>query len=315
MAVSQDYVTWTCGPRIDKWYLYYVFQSRKAEFARIAFGNTIKTIGLDYFKHLTIPLPQILEQQEIARVIYSYDDLISSLERLIAKKQAIKQGIMQQLLTGHARLPGFAGTWRATSIGNILEFKNGLNKAAQYFGSGTPIINFMDVMNGPIITAGDVDGRVTLTREEIKRFSAQPGDMFFTRTSETVDEVGTAAVLVDAVPDAAFSGFILRGRPRSNESDSRFLAYLCQIDAIRNQITAIATYTTRALTNGRSLGRVAIEVPSLYEQQAIANVISDSDAEIAALRARLGKARDVRAGMMQQLITGCIGLPVPENAA
>lgn len=250
MAVSQDYVTWTCGPRLDNWYLYYLLQSRKAEFSRIAFGNTIKTIGLGYFRHLEIPLPPIGEQKDIASTLLDVDQLIPALDRLITKKQAIKQGMLQQLLTGRTRLPGFSGSWEETCIGNLLEFKNGLNKASQYFGAGTPIVNFMDVMNGPFITAADLEGQVTLTRDEINRFSAKRGDLFFTRTSETVEEVGTAAVLVADVPDATFSGFILRGRPRSAGYDSRFLAYLFQIESIRRQITSTATYTTRALTNG-----------------------------------------------------------------
>lgn len=310
MAVSQDYVTWSCGPQLDNWYLYYVLQSRKAEFARIGFGNTIKTIGLGYFRHHAIPLPPIAEQQEIARALCSCDSLISSLEQLIVKKQMVKQGMMQQLLTGRARLPGFVTLWRTAEVGKILEFKNGLNKSSEYFGSGTPIVNFMDVMNGPIIRSANVMGRVTLTRDEIKRFSARRNDLFFTRTSETVDEVGTAAVLVDDIAEASFSGFILRGRPRSDDTDSRFLAQLFQLASIRKQIMSAATYTTRALTNGRALSEVLVEIPPRNEQHAIADVIAGADGEIAGLRARLDKVCAIKIGMMQQLLTGRTRLPV-----
>lgn len=140
--------------------------------------------------------------------------------------------------------------WEAQTIGDLLEFKNGLNKASEFFGTGTPIVNFMDVMRGPFIAASDVNGKVTLSRKEVERFSARRGDLFFTRTSETVDEVGTTALLVDDIPDAAFSGFLLRGRPRSDDFDPRFLVFLLQLHEVREQITSAATYTTRALTNG-----------------------------------------------------------------
>ena len=144
----------------------------------------------------------------------------------------------------------------------------------------------------------------------ILTFSAKRGDLFFTRTSETVDEVGTAAVLVDDVPDACFSGFILRGRPRSRDVDSEFLARVFQVSAVRAQITSSATYTTRALTNGRSLGTVVIALPPLNEQRAIATVLGDVDSALVALRSRLVKARAVKAGMMQQLLTARTRLTV-----
>ncbi|MEV1328420.1 restriction endonuclease subunit S [Micromonospora costi] len=314
MAVSQDYVTWTCGPRLHNWYLYYVLQSRKAEFSRIAFGNTIKTIGLDYFRHFEIPLPPIGEQKAIATALLDADRLITALERLLAKKQAMKQGMLQALLTGSIRLPGFVDDWMVAKVGDLLEFKNGLNKSSEYFGIGTPIVNFMDVMSGPIITANDVHGRVTLTRGEIKRFSARSGDLFFTRTSETVEEVGTAAVLLDDVPDASFSGFILRGRPRAAGFDPRFVAHAFQLGTVREQVTSTATYTTRALTNGRSLSRVTIELPPADEQTAIANIIADTDRELASLRRRIEKAGSIKTGMLQQLLTGRRRITVKENA-
>ena len=168
----------------------------------------------------------------------------------------------------------------------------------------------MDVIHGPIIASTDVGGRVTLTRDEIKRFSAKRGDLFLTRTSETVDEVGTAAVLVDHIPGASFSGFVLRGRPRRSDLDSRFLAYVFQLDAVRRQVTASATYTTRALTNGRSLSRIAIDMPGHDEQRAIAEVIRDCESESDALRRRLAKARDLKIGMMQEVLTGRTRLPM-----
>ncbi|WP_085086345.1 restriction endonuclease subunit S [Mycolicibacter senuensis] len=260
---------------------------------------------------LQIPA-SVREQQQIADALSDADKLVAALERLIAKKQTIKQGMMQQLLTGKTRLPGFAAPWKAVSVGDLMEFRNGLNKASQFFGSGTPIVNFMDVMNGPLITTRDVGGRVTLTGDEIKRFSAKRGDIFFTRTSETVEEVGTAAVLIDDIPNAAFSGFILRGRPYSGKCDSRFLAYMFQISDVRKQITASASCTTRALTNGKSLSQVVVQIPPVKEQVAITSVFEDVVREIAGLQRRLTKTHAIKRGMMQQLLTGRTRLPVLE---
>ncbi len=255
------------------------------------------------------------EQREIAASLSSADSLLESVQRLIAKKESIKQGAMNHLLTGRIRLPGFDGSWTRLLLADLLDFKNGLNKSSEYFGSGTPIVNFMDVMGSAVITKAQLGGLVTLSRDEVKRFSARKGDVFFTRTSETVQEVGTAAVLSEEVPDASFSGFLLRGRPKSELIDTTFLALLFRLESIRSQVIATASYTTRALTNGRSLGKVEVHLPSRAEQGAIVEVIADIDRDLDALRRRLELIRALKQGMMQELLTGRTQLKRQETAA
>jgi type I restriction enzyme S subunit len=280
------------------------------QIAEAVAGNAITRLTLAKIKALTIPVPSVMEQRRIGSALAAADESIESLDRLVTKKRAIRQGLVQELLTGRTRLPGFCAPWCEATVADLLDFKNGLNKASGYFGHGTPIVNFMDVLTHPVITADVVNGLVTLTRDEIKRFSALRGDMFFTRTSETVDEVGTAAVLVDDVPEAVFSGFVLRGRPKSTLVNPTFLAYQFQLGQVRKQVTATASYTTRALTNGRALGRVAVRLPSLDEQEAVVGVIAHASAEVAVLERRLEAARAIKQGMMQELLSGRTRLPV-----
>lgn len=297
-----------CG-ELDREFLYYQLEAMKPLVKKLGQQGTQSNLNAGMVRDFRVLVPPVDEQRAIASTLAEADNLIVAHESSIAKKRAIKLGMHQQLLTRKTRLAGFTGEWATVAIASLLEFKNGLNKSSDFFGAGTPIVNFMDVMNGPMIWRKDVTGRVTLTKDEIKRFSARRGDLFFTRTSETVDEVGTAAVLVDDIPDACFSGFILRGRPRSGAVDSRFLARAFQLDVVRLQVVSSATYTTRALTNGRALGRVVVSLPAIDEQRAIVAVLDDMDAEIAALRAGLNKARAIKAGMMQQLLTGRVRLP------
>lgn len=302
------------GSELDRDFLYYFLDSIKPLVKSMGQHGTQANLNAGMVRNLRLPLPPIAEQRRIAKTLANADELIVMLEKLVAKEEAIKRGMVQQLLTGKIRLPGFGTTWIEVELGELLTFKNGLNKGSKYFGVGTLIINFMDVMDGPIITSENVVGRVTLTTDEIKRFSAKRGDLFFTRTSETVAEVGTAATLVDDIPNAVFSGFVLRGRPSTADIDSRFVAHLFQLDAIRQQVRSSATYTTRALTNGHSLGRILVRLPEGAEQRVIADLIDDVDREIAALRRRLDKTRNVKRGMMQELLTGSTRLPVREAA-
>ena len=232
------------------------------------------------------------------------DALIGALDRLIAKKRDLKQATMQQLLTGQTCLPGFHRNWEQVRLGDLFSFKNGLNKSKEFFGYGTPIVNYMDVFGSPVIHSASLKGRVSLTKPELKNFDVRKGDVFFTRTSETTEEVGIASVMLDEPTETVFSGFVLRARPLDDRLTHRFKAYCFGAALVRKQITSKASYTTRALTNGRSLSDVELPLPTIPEQTAIAAVLSNIDAEIAALEARRDKTRLLKQGMMQELLTG-----------
>ncbi len=194
--------------------------------------------------------------------------------------------------------------WELIKIGDVLEFKNGLNKAKEYFGRGTPIINYMDVFRHPGLTEELINGKVTLSKAEIRRYNIQKGDVFFTRTSETVDEIGISTVLEESIEDGVYSGFVLRGRPISDRLGLKFKRYCFSSNIVRQQIISSATYTTRALTNGRHLSKVKIPVPPFEEQQAIASALSDVDELIRSLDRLIEKKEAIKKGTMQQLLTG-----------
>lgn len=259
-------------------------------------------------REFLIACPPLLEQEAIAQALSDADVLIESLEQLIAKKRQIKQGAMQELLTGKRRLPGFSGEWNQINLGDILTFRNGLNKDKRFFGYGTPIVNYMDVFTNNAIYSSHLQGRVFLSNQEIKNFDVKKGDILFTRTSETPEEIGMAAVILDEPIDTVFSGFVLRGRPKDERLCNEFKAYCFRSAYVRAQIVSKASYTTRALTNGQILSSLLLLVPTKPEQIAIATVLSEMDAEISVLGAKLSKARQIKQGMMQELLTGRIRL-------
>ena len=196
--------------------------------------------------------------------------------------------------------------WESRPIGDFLEFKNGLNKGREYFGFGTPIVNYMDVYQHNGLHADDIQGRVSLDREEIRRFAVRKGDVFFTRTSETPDEVGIASVLLDDLLDGVFSGFVLRGRPKSEELLPEYCKYCFSTQAVREAIVKSCTYTTRALTNGNVLSNIEIVVPPIEEQARIAAALNELEQLIDVLTQHVRKMRNVKRGM-SQTIFGSIG--------
>lgn len=122
MAVSQHFITWTCSNKLNNWYLYYYLQKRKGEFERIAVGTTIKTIGMPFFKKYQISLPPVKEQEKIAEILSTWKKAIDLKEKLIEEKKEFKKGLMQKLLTGKMRFPGFTDEWEETRLGKKLTF-------------------------------------------------------------------------------------------------------------------------------------------------------------------------------------------------
>jgi len=199
--------------------------------------------------------------------------------------------------------------WDVIKMGDVFEFKNGLNKEKKYFGHGTPIVNYIDVYKNNALSAKDLTGKVTVTKTELKAYKVRKDDVFFTRTSETVDEIGITSVITDKLEKTVFSGFILRARPKNNWLDTRYKKYCFSSENVRKGITSKSSYTTRALTNGRLLSEVQIPLPPLPEQQAIASTLSDVDALITALEQLISKKCKIKQGAMQQLLTGKKRLP------
>lgn len=203
----------------------------------------------------------------------------------------------------------FPEDWNVILIGDSLKFKNGLNKESEYFGYGTPIVNYMDVFNNHGIKQKNIEGKVFLNREEKNSFSAKKGDVFFTRTSETQEEIGNSAVLLENIDDCVFSGFILRGRPKNNIVLPEYYQYCLTPNYVRNQIISTSSYTTRALTNGRFLSKVKLIIPpTLEEQKSIATALSDVDELISGLEKLISKKKDIKRGAAQALLSGKIRL-------
>jgi type I restriction enzyme S subunit len=151
-------------------------------------------------------------------------------------------------------------------------------------------------------------GRVTLNENESRRFDVRKGDVFVTRTSETPEEVGYAAVMLDEVDDCVFSGFLLRGRPVTDKLDIGYCQYAFMTEDIRKSIISVCTYTTRALTNGRQLSAIEIVLPENSEQQRISATLSDTDALLVAMEKLIAKKHAIKQGAMQELLTGKLRL-------
>ncbi|EMG1576645.1 restriction endonuclease subunit S [Enterococcus faecalis] len=271
--------------------------------------GTQANLNAKKIRNLEIYLPPLPEQQAIAATLSYFDEHIDNLTELIEKKKAIRDGALEDLVSGRTRLDGFNGEWVDIKVGDFLEFKNGLNKGKDFFGTGTPIVNYMDVYKNRGLVKKDIKGKVNLSLGEIKRFEVRKNDVFFTRTSETPEEVGISSVLLEDISNCVFSGFILRGRPMNKLISPEYCKFCFSTNDVRHDIIKNCTYTTRALTNGNQLSKIVLHVPfDIKEQEAIAEVLTSLDDEIESLKIEKEKMLQIKEGAMDDLLTGRVRL-------
>lgn len=230
-------------------------------------------------KTFCIPLPPLPVQEEIVRILDNMTSLTAELTEKLAEEKLARQKQYEYYLNSLLSFDeGNAQDGvRWMRVGELFEFKNGLNKGKDFFGKGTPIVNFTDVFKNACIYEDTLKGRVEVTTTEMERYSAKKGDVFFTRTSETPEEIGMTAVLLDDIPDCVFSGFVLRARPKTELLLPKYCGYCFSSREIRKEIVRTCTYTTRALTNGTTLSKLRIPVPPLEEQQRIVDILDRFD--------------------------------------
>lgn len=192
--------------------------------------------------------------------------------------------------------------WEETELSQIFNFKNGLNKEKEAFGKGTPIVNYVDVWKRRGLRSKDLLGKVELSKKEIENYNVKKGDVFFTRTSETKNEIGFSSVMLDDVVDTVFSGFVLRARPYKNKIVDEYNQYCYSSALMRHEIIRKSSITTRALTNGTLLGEVQINLPSKPEQQKIADILSNWNEAIDLQEKLLTKLSIKKKALLQKLL-------------
>ena len=265
-------------------------------------GRTLSTVW--------IAVPPLPEQRAIAEALSDVDGLLSALDVLIAKKQAIKQAVMQQLLTGETRLPGFSRAWETKRLGEIGEISGaGVHKKVNPDEAPVRLVNYLDVYNKTILYSKDLMHEVSAKWEQVRNCAIEKGDIFFTPTSEVTDDIGRSAVAMEDIPDGVYSYHVVRLRLKMNW-DFHFRAYAFDTNEFLNQASRQCEGSgTRYVISLPKFRAMTVQFPpKVEEQNAIATVLSDIDAEIAALEERRDKTRAIKQGMMQQLLTGRVRL-------
>lgn len=284
--ISRDVARLRLRAEHEPAYWFQLLQSHQAQrtLHQAAVGSTRQELSIRTLKTLSFRFPSQHEQVRIAAVLSDVDDLITTLERLIAKKQAIKQGMMQQLLTGRIRLPGFTGDWRWCPFPDVMVRINA--KKYQILASAyspTGLVPVVDQGQKPIIGyINSVNSAYNPGVEGVIVFGDHTCITKFVDFPFAVGADGTQLVMAKEGNSTLFMAYALRADPVVSTGYNRHFKFLQE---------------------------KVLPVPVRDEQEAIAGVLDDVEAEIAALQVRRRKAIAIKTAMMQQLLTGQTRLP------
>ncbi|MBW4680597.1 MAG: restriction endonuclease subunit S [Microcoleus vaginatus WJT46-NPBG5] len=279
-------------------FLLWLLRDKKTQFRIIGekVGSTVGHLNLEMFRKLIIPLPLIEEQKVIAQTLSDVDALIAALDKLIAKKRGIKTGTMQQLLAGKKRLPGFAMEWNKCRLGDIVD---------KIVGGGTPSRSNPDFWGGKIpwttvkdfATFNPFSTQEYITEEGLSKSASNliPKGTLITSTRMALGK----AIIYEI--DVAINQDLKAIFPKLDVNNI-YLYYWFQNNS--EYLEILGSGSTVKGISLIDLKSIPFLKPSLEEQQAIAQVLSDMDTEITALETRRAKTQAIKQGMMQELLTG-----------
>ena len=287
---------------VNKNFIYYTLQSNFVQkyFEDNLTGSTIKNLGLGTIKNTIIPLPPLPEQEAIAGALSDADAWIESLEQLIAKKRLIKQGAMQELLTPKEG-------WEEFQFKDVVWFQEGPGlRNWQFNKQGMKVINVTNLENG-YLNLAKTSRHISVNEFEkmYKHFEIDEGDIVVASSGNSYGKV--SVVRKQDLP-LVMNTSVIRFKP-SAKIGYQYLLIFLKSNLFKDQIDLLITGGAQPNFGPAHLNKIKIFTPpTLSEQTRIATILSDIDAELEALEQQLHKARQIKQGMMQELLTGKIRL-------
>ena len=305
-------------------YLYYYLHTFDIAKGFYGMGSGVRQgLNWDGLKYIKIVLPPQHEQDRISVFLnqktLEIDSMLSKTISSIEEYKKLKQAVITQAVTKGVRgeremkdskvdyIGQIPDEWVLCKLRNIGDAQNGISKASEFFGKGTPFVSYSDVYKNYSLPFS-VSGLVESTPEEQERYSVKEGDIFFTRTSETIEEVGFSCVCEKDIPNATFAGFLIRVRPFSDELYTPYAKYYFRSSHLRFYLVKEMNLVTRASLGQSLLKSMPVLLPSLQEQKEIANYLDAKCAEIDGLIAKkeqlVKELESYKKSLIYEVVTG-----------
>lgn len=292
MAVSQHFITWTCGDELAPFLLYYWLQYNKAFFERMAVGSTIQTIGLGVFRKLAGTFPPLPEQRKIADILTTWDEALTQLDALIEAQERRKKALMQQLLTGRRKLKGFSKPWITAKLGTL--FKERVEQGRIEL----PLLSI--TADRGIVPREDVAKRDSSSEDKSKYLRIVPGDIGY-NTMRMWQGVSALSALEGIVRPAYTIC------TPTERIDGRFAAHFFKL---RHTVHLFHRYSQGLVDDTLNLkfpsfAVIEVTIPSdLEEQRQMAAILDTADQQLTLLRTQRTALDQQKRGLMQRLLTG-----------
>lgn len=274
-----------------------------------AVGGTMLNLNTGILSSLPLFLPPRSEQDAATEVLEDIFAQENQIRRLIEKKRDIKQGVIQELLTGQTRLPGFSRPWSTIRLGDHVSYIKSVALSRAQLNSSSPLryLHYGDIHTRTASVLNAAQEEMPRASRALTRNAAllKVGDLVFADASEDPEGVGKSVEVIGVPPEGVIPGL----HTISARFDKRVLAdgfkgYLQFIPSFRTQLLSLAAGTKVLATTRAFISSIELSLPDVEEQAAMANLLQDVDSEIAALERRLDSARAIKQGVMQELLTG-----------
>ena len=320
-------VFYPTSPICDTYYRYlFKSQSFISKMNNLTVGiREGKNIQYVDFANSQIPVPPLAEQERIAAFLDAecaeIDAVLEKTRASIEEYKKLKQAVITQAVTKGIRgdrpmkdsgiewIGDIPGSWEVSSVRYIGQLQNGISKGGEFFGKGFPFVSYGDVYKNYELPHS-VSGLIDTTEDERATYSVEYGDIFFTRTSETIEEVGFSCVCKRSIPNATFAGFIIRLRPFCADEKilTDYAKYYFRGEHIRAYLVKEMNLVTRASLGQTLLKGISVIVPPKSAQKEIAEYLDDKCADIDALVAKkqqyLTEIENYKKSLIYEYVTG-----------
>jgi type I restriction enzyme S subunit len=340
LVVSTGFAVIRPREEIDQGYLAYFLQNQNFVEQVVANSVGVSYPAINAADLVCIPayFPRKIEEQQKIAAFLDYktqqiDQLIKKKKNLIEKLDEKRIAVITQAVTkgldknaklkpsGVDWLGDVPGGWKVRKLRFIGVCQNGINIGAEFFGRGDPFVSYGDVYNNKELPSS-VKGLVQSSDSDKKAYSVETGDILFTRTSETIEEIGFSSVCMETIEDAVFAGFLIRVRPDANEISMKFSKYYFQNILLRAFFVKEMNLVTRASLSQDLLKKLPVLLPSIDEQIIIAKYLDEATSKtekmVKKVQSAIDKLIEYRAAIVTSAVTGKIDVrevEVPKEVA
>ena len=262
-------------PRLDTKYLYYYMFSKFKDFImQKAVSSTVTSIRKPMIQNFPVAVPPIEVQHEVIKILDEYSEVNDKLiENLTLERNKREKQYLEYTSQIFDKNTGEDAN--EYSLGELFDFRNGLSKGKEFFGRGIPFIRYTDVYNNRFLRKENITALVDCTKQEIEKLNVSRGDVLFTRTSETAEDVGWSSVMLDDMEACVFNGFTIKATPKTNLILPEYCVFCFSTNDFRQYVTSHCAFTTRASLTGKTIAEYKIRIPDRDTQRKMFELLNE----------------------------------------